>query len=138
MGAATDAPCRLIAASSAVAALCGLVVGPLTLTGFLLPARLFYGGVGGLVVGGFIGAVAALTGLLMATSLRAFGARSVGMQRAAFVMAGSATALSAAWWGRWPMTPLAELALMVSLAVVTLGAATLLGKRYIAGATPNY
>ena len=71
MGAVTDAPCRLIAASSAVAALCGLVVGFLAFSDLALPDRLFYGGIGGLLVGGVIGAVAALTGLLLATLLRA-------------------------------------------------------------------
>lgn len=137
MGAATDAPCRLIAASSAMAALCGVIVGSLALSDISLPARLFYGGIGGLLVGGFIGAVAALTGLLAAILLRAFGARSVGIQRAAFVVAGGATALSAAWWGRSPMTSPAQVALMVSLAVVSLGVGTLLGRRYIGGRRPT-
>jgi hypothetical protein len=97
MGAVTDAPCRLMAASSAVAALCGLVVGSLAFSDLLLPARLFYGGIGGLLVGGFIGAGAALTGLLTAILLRTCGARSAGVQRAAFVVAGGAAALSVAW-----------------------------------------
>ena len=131
MPAFPDASRRLIGASSAVAALCGLVVGPLTFTGVPIEARLFYGGAGGLVLGGFIGTVAALVGLLTATLARASGAVSVERQRTAFVVAGSATALVGAWAVLPPMAPLTELALLASLAAATFGAGTVVGRRYI-------
>ena len=131
MPAFSDASRRLIGASSAVAALCGLVVGPLTFTGVPAEARLFYGGAGGLVLGGLIGAVAALAGLLTATLARASGAVSVRRQRTAFVVAGGATALLGAWAVLPPMAPLTELALLISLAAATFCAGTVVGRRYI-------
>ena len=127
----SDASRRLIGASSAVAALCGLVVGPLTFSGVPTEARLFYGGAGGLVLGGLIGAVAGLAGLLTATLARASGAVSVERQRTAFVVVGSATALLGAWAVLPPMGPLAKLALLVPLAAATFGAGTVVGRRYI-------
>lgn len=136
MRAVTDPPCRLVGAGSALAAACGMVVGPLAIPDFPLDARLFYGGVGGLVVGAGLGALAAVTGLLMACALRAVGVAGGG-QRAGFVLTGSAVALGAAWWGRPPMTPLPQLGLMLSLAIVTLGAGTLLARRYVGMTDPS-
>ncbi|MGX5653781.1 hypothetical protein ACWKWC_03320 [Geodermatophilus nigrescens] len=127
----TDAPGRLIGAGSAVAAACGMVVGPLGIADFPVDARLLFGGVGGLLVGAGIGALATVTGLLTACALAVVGVAGGG-QRAGFVLMGSAVALSAAWHARpLIMTPPQQLWVMLSLAIVTVGAGSLLARRYV-------
>ncbi|MGX5653623.1 hypothetical protein ACWKWC_02480 [Geodermatophilus nigrescens] len=82
-------------------------------------------------MGAGIGALATVTGLLTACAFTAVGVAGAG-QWAGFVLMGSAVALSAAWWGRpLMMTPPHQLWFMLSLAIVTLGAGSLLARRYV-------
>jgi hypothetical protein len=121
---------RLVAASAAVAALCGFVMGAILFDGVSVAARLFFGGLFGLVAGALIGAASGLTGALIAASTRLGGGRGAISQRVAFVSAGTATALALSWSMLPPLSLQARLLLLVPLTVVTVFAGALIG-RYI-------
>jgi len=119
---------RLFAGSVAIAAAVGAVLGPLSLTGFELSARLFLGGLGGLFLGAVTGALAGTAGLLAARSTGAAGVRA---HRVAFTAAGSAVALALAWTARVPAGGLAATLTMLASAAVTLAGGGLLASRCI-------
>ena len=124
---------RLFAGSVAIAAVVGAVLGPLWLADLEPAARAFLGGVGGLVVGGVIGALAGTAGLLAA---RLAGHAGLSACRWAFTGVGSTTALALAWASRVPADPLETTVTMVALAAVTLLAGRCLAWRLIVARVP--
>ena len=124
---------RLFAGSVVVAALVGVVLGPIWLADLELAARAFLGGVGGLVVGAVVGALAGTAGLLAA---RLAGPAGVPACRWAFTGVGSATALALAWASRVPADPWETTLTMVALAAVTLLAGRGLARRLIVAPGP--
>ena len=122
---------RLVGTSAAVAALCGLVVGAAVFDDVPVAARLFYGGLFGLVLGGLIGTASALTGGLLAALTRRGDVRNVTRERATFVAAGTATALVLSWAVLPPLSRPAIVFLLVSLTAVTVVAGAVIGCRYI-------
>ena len=124
---------RLVGASAAVAGVCGFVVGAFLFDGVPDAARLFFGGLLGLVTGALIGAVSGLTGALVAhvtASTRRGGGRDAIGQRVAFAAAGTATALALSWSVLPPLGQSARLLLLVPLAAVTAVAAAVIERRY--------
>lgn len=125
---------RVVGASAAVAGVCGFVVGALLFDGVPVAARLFFGGLFGLVTGALIGVVSGLTGALVArvaASTRRGGGRDAIRQRVAFVAAGTATALALSWLVLPPLSQSARLLLLVPLAAVTAFAGAVIGRRCI-------
>jgi hypothetical protein len=108
-----------------------LVVGSVVFDDVPVAARLFYGGMFGLVLGALIGAASALTGALLAALARRGDGRNVTSQRATFVVAGTATALVSSWAVLPPLSRQATVLLLVSLTAVTLLAGAMIGRRYI-------
>lgn len=119
----------LVAAGTATAAAVGAVLGPVLLTdGFPLPARLFYGGLGGLVTGALIGAVASLLGCAAAAVVRQ-GGRGLPLQRGAFTLVGTVATLALSEWALPPLANGPRLLVLAGLAVVTVTAGTALSRR---------
>ena len=121
----------LVAAGTATAAAVGAVLGPVLLTdGFALPARLFYGGLGGLVTGALIGALASVLACAAAAVVQRDG-RRLTLQRSAFTLVGTVVALALSVWALPPLEPVPRLLVLTGLAVVTAGAGTALPRHYL-------
>ena len=120
---------RLTATGTAVAAAVGALVGPAVLDGFPLPARLFFGGLGGPVIGALIGVVASALGCAAAVVVRASGQR-LALQRIAFTVVGTAAAVALAVWSLSPEVT-GTWWLVVGLGVVTASAGTALARRFL-------
>ena len=127
---------RVVGAGAAVAGLCGAVVGTILFDGVSLGARLFFGGLFGLVLGALIGAASALTGALAAATTRLGGGRDAIGRRVAFVAVDTATALVLSWWVLLPLSSSSRLLLLVPLTAVTALAGSVIGRRYIKPGKP--
>jgi len=109
---------RTVAASTAIAACAGVFAGAINLgSDFNLPARLVYGGLGGLIFGSIIGAISATVALIFTRLAAALGLRFLVSLRLIFVISGSLTVLLLS---HFTFGPLSDTARALSLAAVGL------------------
>ena len=96
---------RTIFVSAAIAGATGAATGAISLgSPFDLAAKLFFGGLGGLLVGATFGALASGSALLLTWLLKQSGVRKLSILRIAFVLCGTAIALALATLGLPPQT----------------------------------
>ena len=81
---------------------------------------MFFGGLGGLLVGATFGALASSSALLVSWLLRQSGVRELSILRVAFVLCGTVVALTLATLGLPPQTGMERTASLAALSIVPL------------------
>ncbi len=122
----------MTAAGTVIAAAVGTLIGPFTLDAFPLSAQLFYGSLGGLVIGALVGGLASALACTAAAVLRAAGQR-LSVQRGAFTVVGTLAALAFSLWSLSTLDTRTRLLMTVALGLITATAGTALARRFLIG-----
>jgi hypothetical protein len=112
---------RTILISAAIAGATGAATGAISVgSAFDLAAELFFGGLGGLLVGATFGALASGLALLVTWLLRQSGVRELSILRVAFVLCGTVIILTLATLGLPPQTGVERTASLAALSMIPL------------------